>query len=87
MIKALQLFDPVGVAARTLEECLLIQAAHLGADEELVINMIKGHLGNVEKKNYQAIARDLKEPLEEIYEAAKVIMEFDPRPGRLYSTE
>ena len=44
--------------------------------------MITSHLGNLEKKNYQAIARDLKQPLEEIYEAAKVIMDFDPRPGR-----
>ena len=49
--------------------------------------MITEHLGNLEKKNYQAIARDLKEPVEEIYEAAKVIMSLDPRPGREYSTE
>jgi RNA polymerase sigma-54 factor len=87
VIKKIQQFDPVGVGARTLEECLLIQAEHIGADDPLVIAMIKGHLGNLEKKNYPAIARDLKEPLEEIYEAAKVIMEFDPRPGRLYSSE
>ena len=51
------------------------------------VKMIKSHLGNLEKKNYQAIARDLKQPLEEIYEAAKVIMELDPRPGRQYSTD
>ena len=35
----------------------------------------------------QAIARDLKQPLEEIYEAAKVIMDFDPRPGRQYASD
>jgi RNA polymerase sigma-54 factor len=87
VLKHIQQFDPVGVAARTLEECLLIQAEYVGADDELVINMIKGHLANLEKKNYQAIARDLKEPLEEIYEAAKVVMELDPRPGRIYSSE
>ena len=45
------------------------------------------HLGNLEKKNYQAIARDLKQPLEEIYEAAKVIMDFDPKPGRQYTSD
>jgi len=77
----------VGVAARTLEECLLIQAEHQGVDDELVIDIIKGHLSNLEKKNYQAISRDLKEPLEEIYEAAKVIMELDPRPGRQYTAD
>jgi RNA polymerase sigma-54 factor len=87
VLKKIQKLDPIGVAARSLEECLLIQAAHTGLDDELVIAMIKGHLGNLEKKNYQAIARDLKEPLEEIYEASKVIMELDPRPGRQYSAD
>jgi len=52
-----------------------------------VVKIIKSHLPNLERKNYQAIARDLKQPLEEVYEAAKVIMEFDPRPGRQYSSE
>jgi RNA polymerase sigma-54 factor len=87
VLKKLQKLDPVGVCARSLDECLLIQAAHLGLDDELVINIIKGHLGNLEKKNYPAIARDLKEPLEEIYEAAKVVMELDPRPGRQYTAD
>src|SRR5665647_461108 len=62
-------------------------AGDLGADPILCEKMIKSHLGNLEKKNYQAIARDLKQPLEEIYEAAKVIMDFDPRPGRQYSSD
>jgi len=87
VLKKVQKLDPVGVAARTLEECLLIQADHLALDDELVIAIIKGHLGNLEKKNYPAIARDLKEPLEEIYEAAKAVMELDPRPGRQYSAD
>ena len=87
VLKKLQSYDPVGVAARSLGECLLIQARHIGADDDIVVKMITEHLGNLEKKNYQAIARDLKEPIEEIYEAAKVIMQLDPRPGREYSTE
>jgi len=87
VLKRIHQFDPVGVGARTLEECLLIQAEHEGLDDELVINMLKGHLSNLEKKNYAAISRDLKEPLEEVYEAAKVIMELDPKPGRQYSAD
>src|SRR5262249_14439760 len=83
----LQNFDPIGVCARSLSECLLIQAKHMGADDEILVKMITEHLGNLEKKNYQAIARDLKEPIEEIYEAAKVIMTLNPKPGREYSTE
>ncbi|HEU4731885.1 MAG TPA: RNA polymerase factor sigma-54 [Kofleriaceae bacterium] len=87
VLEKIQTFDPVGVGARSLAECMLIQAIAAGQDDDLVVKMIKSHLGNLEKKNYAAIARDLKQPLEEIYEAAKVIMEFDPRPGRQYSSD
>ncbi|MBX3159800.1 MAG: RNA polymerase factor sigma-54 [Deltaproteobacteria bacterium] len=87
VLERIQSFDPIGVGARSLAECMLIQAIAAGQDDDLVVKMIKSHLGNLEKKNYQAIARDLKQPLDEIYEAAKVIMEFDPRPGRQYNTD
>ncbi len=87
MLKKVQEFDPIGVGARSLAECLLIQARHIGADDDLVVEIIKRHLANLEKKNYQAIARDLGQPLEEIYEAAKVIKEFDPKPGRQYTSD
>ena len=87
VLATIHTFDPTGVGARNLAECMLIQAMACGQDDDLVVKMIRSHLGNLEKKNYQAIARDLKQPLEEIYEAAKVIMDFDPRPGRQYSTD
>jgi RNA polymerase sigma-54 factor len=87
VLEKIQTFEPIGVGARSLAECMLIQAIYEGQDDDLVVKMIKSHLGNLEKKNYQAIARDLKQPLEEIYEAAKVIMEFDPRPGREYASD
>src|SRR5215471_3864464 len=87
VLRRIQEFDPVGVASRSLGECLCIQAEHIGADDEIVISMIERHLSNLEKKNYQAIAKDLHQPLEEIIEAAKVISSFDPKPGRMYSDE
>ena len=87
VLQRIQEFDPVGVAARNLQECLLIQARQAGEDDDVVVGIITRHMGNLERKNYQAIARDLKEPLEEIYEAVKVIASFHPKPGRLYSEE
>jgi len=87
VLEKIQSFDPTGIGARSLAECMLIQCIAAGQDDDLCVKMIKSHLGNLEKKNYQAIARDLKQPLEEIYEAAKVIMDFDPRPGRQYSSD
>lgn len=87
VLERIQGFDPVGVAARDLRECLMIQARHANEDDEIVTRIISDHLGNLEKKNYQAIARDLKQPLEEIIEAVKVISAFDPKPGRMYTDE
>jgi RNA polymerase sigma-54 factor len=87
VLTRVQEFDPVGVAARSLEECLMIQAQHVGADDHVVVGIIQKHLANLEKKNYQAIAKDLGQPVEEIYEAAKVVKGFDPKPGRQYTSE
>ena len=87
VLKRIQEFDPVGVAARSLEECLMIQARHIGADDDVVVGIIQRHLPNLEKKNYAAIAKDLNQPVEEIYEAAKVLQTFDPKPGRQYTSE
>src|SRR5215813_13534701 len=56
VLRKVQEFDPVGVAARTLQECLLIQARHIGADDDVVVGIIERHLHNLEKKNYAAIA-------------------------------
>jgi RNA polymerase sigma-54 factor len=87
VLKRLQTFDPVGVAARDLSECLLIQAQMLGMADEVVTGMIQNHLHNLEKKNYQAIAKDLKVTLDDVIDAVKFIAELQPRPGRIYSTE
>jgi RNA polymerase sigma-54 factor len=72
-------FDPLGVAARDLRECLLIQAKTFGYDE-VEIEIIDHHLHNLEKHNYQAIARDMKIPVEEVYEAAREIQKLESRP-------
>lgn len=87
VLEKIQAFDPVGVAARNLSECLIIQARHLGEDSEILKKMVTEHLGDLEKKNYPAIAKALGVPIEEVYETAKLIMRLDPRPGRQYSTD
>lgn len=87
VLRFIQLFDPVGIAARDLKECLLIQARFAEEDDRIVLGIIEKHLPNLERRNYPAIAKDLNEPLEEIYEAVKVISSFDPKPGRVYTEE
>jgi RNA polymerase sigma-54 factor len=88
VLEMIQGFDPVGVACRDLRECLLVQAKAAGyEDGETVTEIIKNHLSNLEKHNYQAIARDMKIPLEDVYEAAKDIQGFESRPARNFTDQ
>jgi RNA polymerase sigma-54 factor len=87
VLKKVQQLDPAGVAARDLRECLLLQARHLNADTPEILAIIDRHLRHLETKNYAAIARDLKIPVEQVVEAVKVISSFEPKPGRAFSSE
>jgi RNA polymerase sigma-54 factor len=86
VLKMVQMFDPVGVAARDLRECLLVQAEALELDAD-VLDIIDRHLPNLEKHNYQAIARDLDLSLEDVFEAVKIVAGLEPRPARNFVTE
>ncbi len=87
VLERIQEFDPVGVAARDLKECLMIQARNLEPRNELVEEIILNHLHDLENKNYYAISRALKRPPEEIEKAINIIMNFDPRPGLAFNEE
>ena len=86
VLKIIQRFDPVGCAARDLHECLLVQAKHFitegegkdDPDAELLPQIIRRHLRNVESKNLPAIAKDLKVPLEEVVAAIKLLPSWTP---------
>jgi RNA polymerase sigma-54 factor len=84
VLKMIQHFDPNGVASRDLRECLRIQAEIQGFDE-LELSIIDRHMHNLEKHNFQAIAKDLKVPLEDVYEAAKAIQTLESRPARNFT--
>ncbi len=86
VLELIQNFDPVGVAARSLQECLLVQAKSLGY-EETEITLLRDHMVNLEKHNYQAIARAMKIPLEEVYDAAKEIQRLESRPARNFTDQ
>jgi RNA polymerase sigma-54 factor len=79
--------DPLGVGARTLQECLLIQANVLFPGDELLASVIRDHLGDIEKRNYSAIARALGSSREAIMEVHRTIQTLDPRPGRQYAPD
>ena len=81
-----QEFDPPGIGARDLKECLLIQAKHLQEDTRDFVALISNHLKDLEKKNYEGIAKAMGRELEEIIEMTKIIYSMDPKPGRQFLT-
>jgi RNA polymerase sigma-54 factor len=87
ILSTIQTFDPIGVGARDLSECLFIQAKFLGLDDTIVIDIITDHLSNLEKRNYKAICKALKKSMDEVVSAINVIKSLEPKPGRQFSDE
>jgi RNA polymerase sigma-54 factor len=87
VLHRVQALDPIGVAARDLRECLLLQVRNINADTPEIVAIIERHLKHLESKNYGAIAKDLKIPIEEVVKAVKVISRLEPKPGRAFSGE
>ncbi|MEN9580595.1 MAG: hypothetical protein RJA70_3604, partial [Pseudomonadota bacterium] len=86
VLEMIQNFDPIGIACKDLQECLLVQARAYGY-EDIEIQILEEHMGNLERRNFQAIAKDLKVPIEEVYEAAKEIQKLESRPARNFSDQ
>jgi RNA polymerase sigma-54 factor len=85
-LRIVQHLDPIGVGARDLQECLLIQARHYGFEGTPVETMIREMLDLLRNHNYQEIARRLKCSLDEVQKWMEVIKHFDPVPGLKYSS-
>lgn len=85
MLYTIQRFDPPGVAARNLQECLLIQAEVMEEDDEME-TIITNHMTELENKNYNSIAKTMELPLHRVIDLCKVIHAMEPRPGRGFSS-
>ncbi len=87
VLKIIQGFEPTGVGARSLKECLMIQAR---ADENctpLVLKLIDNYLDRLEERYLLKVSAELKIRIEAIIEAVKKISVFNPKPGQTISSE
>jgi RNA polymerase sigma-54 factor len=82
-----QALEPIGVGARDLRECLLIQLEARGQKDTLVWRLIEGQFDNLVNRRFPEIARQLKCTVEEVQEAADVVATLNPRPGLEVSAE
>jgi len=84
-LELIQGFDPLGIGARDLRECLLIQVRQLDLQGTLVAKIIQDHLGDLEKRKYADIAKTLNVTPQEVMDASQLIInELEPKPGRPY---
>jgi len=87
VLERIQFFDPVGVAARDLRECLFIQIRHYRIQDPLVQEIVSSHLHLMERHQYQLIAKATGRDIAEVLAAVQVIVHLDPKPGRAYGNE
>ena len=85
-VRFVQSFDPPGIAARDITECLLLQLKTLKLQDTLVGTIVLNSLDMVGKKKFFQLAKQYNVPLEDIMAAVKIIEGPDPKPGTNFSS-
>ncbi|HVB36905.1 MAG TPA: RNA polymerase factor sigma-54 [Vicinamibacterales bacterium] len=84
-LQLVQSFDPIGVAARDLQECLLLQVRHLGLEGTPTEKIISEHLKLLQNHQVPEIAKKLGMSIDDLKEHIEVIRHLDPKPGSRYN--
>jgi len=85
VLSEVQKFDPPGIAARTLQECLSLQMSFLGLKDSLSYQLITDFSKELEERRYSNIAKHCKVSVDDVLEAARFLSTLDPRPGSKYT--
>ncbi len=81
-LQLVQSFDPPGIAARSVQECLLLQLRRDPNPDPVSVEIVEQHFEDLSRRRYQEIARTLKLSLDRIMESVEEIMGLEPKPGR-----
>jgi RNA polymerase sigma-54 factor len=84
VLKVIQTFDPAGIGARDLRECLLIQLERSGQQKTLEYRIISEFMEALGKRRIPEIARGTGQSLDDVQEALERIARLEPRPGRAF---
>jgi len=87
VLEIIQTFDPPGVGARNLQECLLIQLKARGLENSPAARIVRDHFDEFKQKKYLEIGKKLKVSVQDIQSQCKVIASLDPKPGLEVSAE
>jgi RNA polymerase sigma-54 factor len=86
-VTAIQSLDPIGVGARDLRECLLLQLEFLEIDVPYVDEIIRDHWDEFMQRKFVQISKALSIDMKTLEGIVEVIKHLDPKPGRKYSNE
>jgi RNA polymerase sigma-54 factor len=86
VLNRIQHLDPVGVGARTPQECLLVQMEVLGYDDPILVSLVSDHLEDLEKNRYKPLARKFKISMDELKSYLDLMQTLDPMPGANFSS-
>jgi RNA polymerase sigma-54 factor len=84
-VSLVQGFDPPGIGARSLQECLLLQLDELNLRDTLVEKIVVNNMEDLQRKRYPVIAKQHNASLDDVNVAVKIIEGLDPRPGASFS--
>ncbi|PYR80176.1 MAG: RNA polymerase sigma-54 factor [Acidobacteria bacterium] len=84
-LQHVQTFDPIGVAARDLQECLWLQIKHLGLEGTPTEKVVTEHLRLLQNHQVPEIARRLGMSIDDLKEHIEIIRNLDPKPGSRYN--
>lgn len=87
ILEVIQGFDPVGIGARNLQECLLIQLQEKEHQDEKAIKMVRECFEDFTNKRFEKIAKKLEISLEEVKRIMDVVSRLNPKPGERYVAE
>ncbi len=87
VLRKVQQFDPMGVAARDLGECLLIQLQQLEDRDPIAEKIVEECLPLLKNRNYATIAKRLGVSLDRVNRAVLFISKLEPKPGRAFGGE
>ncbi len=86
LLEKLQEFDPPGVGARNLTECLLIQVKRIDEDTHDLVYLLNNHLKDLQTKHYEKIGTSMNLRVEEVQDIANIISSLDPNPGQKFTS-
>jgi len=84
VLAMIQAFDPPGVAARNIQECLLIQLKSDPNPDPVSVEIVEQYFEDLSRRRYPDIARALRLALDRVMESVEEIMALEPKPGRRF---